>query len=80
MNPNYVIQPQQAFFANEDKPKADKLGRLTAVSRQLATTDGRESKLLKGGYVGDYTGSRLGVIKGDTRRWANWGLVGINGI
>ena len=26
------------------------------------------SKLLKGGYIGDYIGDTAGVIKGDTRR------------
>ena len=30
-----------------------------------------QSKLLKGGYIGDYIGTTIGVIKGDTRSLDN---------
>ena len=37
-----------------------------------------QSKLLKGGYISDYIGTTIGVIKGDTRSLDNGSYVHIH--
>ena len=39
--------------------------------QEVLTTYELWSKLLKGGYIGDYIGTTIGVIKGDTRSLDN---------